>query len=247
MWSFARQQKYNFCPRAFYFRYKTSPEEFPEQISTEIHQFRQLAVLQSSATFFTINLAKEVFYSRIESDHQLKKLIRREGRKLGLSDEKLNITFENLTKFINSEFYLATNPGLVNHIPLDDTPIITIGDVEVTGGVHLCWTDHHGKFNSVRISPKGADVNTAFAALYPLKKYQVIPENINVGALSSRNWLCNWTGIDWHEVSEMQDQVLSFKESEGFSDYPATKKISHCELCDFSEICYKHSSELDLI
>jgi len=247
MWSFARQQKYNFCPRAFYFRYQKIQEGFSEDLSTDILQFRSQAIRQTSATFFTLNLAKEIFYRRVESDYELRKLVYREGKRLNLSDEKLTITFENLKKFTNSDFYQSTNPTLVNHIPLDENPIIEIGDKEVTGGVHLAWTDQSGKFFSVRISPKGADVNTAFAALYPIKKFQVIPENINVGALSTTNWLCTWKGIEWHEISDMQEQVLSFTDSEKFSEFHPTEKISHCELCDFSEICYRYSSELDLI
>ena len=246
MWSFARQQKYNFCPRAFYFRFKEIPDHFSEDLSSELSHFRHLSLLNTSSTFFTVNLAKELFYSRIESDYALKKLIHREGRKLSLTEEKLTITFENLKNFIASDFYQSTNPSLVNHVMIEEIPTINIGEQEVTGAVHVAWNDYKGKHFSVRMSPKGADVNTAFAALYPLKKFHVEAENINVGALSTVNWQCTWKSLDWHEISEMQDLALSFEEAGEFTNYPPTEKISHCEFCDFSEICYRYSSELDL-
>lgn len=216
-------------------------------MSADVFLYRQQAARQSSAAFFIVNLAKEIFYCRPESEFQIRRLVGREGRKLDLGEEKLSITFENLLNFVNSDFYQSTHPSLVNHISIDDTPQFNIGDRELTGGVHLAWTDRHGKFYSVRISPKGSEVSTAFAALYPLKKFQVIPENINVGALSTQNWQCTWTGLNWHEISEMQDAVLSFVDADDFSAYTATEKISHCEVCDFAQICYRHSSELDLM
>ena len=244
MFSLARMQKKDFCPRAFYFRYLDSRGLFSEEIESLIEQFRFEEIAEMQRYYLVANLAREFFYLRPESRNSLRKTILRECSKLGLRESEKEETLVSLEAFIESEFYLETNPSLVNHVEIEKHPVIHIGEQEVTGSVHLSWIEPQGKFNIVKISQK-SETDLSFPVLYAFKKYQVLPEKLNVAVLNPENWHCQWHPVDWHAVSILQDQALSFKLEEGFSKYPPTPHESRCQLCAYSQVCYEHSSELD--
>lgn len=244
MFSLARMQKKEFCPRAFYFRYLDSREFFSEEVESLLEQARLEEIAEMQRYYLVANLAREFFYLRPESRNSLRKTILRECSKLGLSESEKEETLVSLEAFIESEFYLETNPSLVNHVEVEKHPLIHIGDREVTGSVHLSWIEPQGKFNIVKISKKN-DTDLSFPVLYALKKFQVLPEKLNVAVLNPENWHCCWEPIDWHAVSILQDQALSFELEDGFNNYLPTSHESRCQLCAYSQICYEYSSELD--
>lgn len=248
MWSFARQQKYNFCPRAFYFRYKELDSlSLNQDIYSQVLEIRQEEFLEFSRRYLLRELAKEVFYLRPESLFEVRKLIFRKARNLEVADEELDKIVRSLELFFESEFYRETNPVLVNHVQVGDIPSFKIDDIEVIGSVHLAWITKQGQFHIVKVRTSSSNSNLSFSALYAIKKFQVTPEKLNIGILNTRDWFCSWEAVDWHLVSELQDKALSFTQSENFSEYPATEHISRCDICEYSQVCYRYSSELDSI
>lgn len=248
MWSFARQQKYNFCPRAFYFRYlELEKARLSPDLHSQILEVKYLSFEITSRRYLLAQLVKEAFYLRPQDFFTLKKSVFRNAKKLDLEDSEVDDLITSLNEFYESEFYRETSPVLVSHISIEEYPSIKIAEQDVMGVVHLAWTTEQGKFNILKISSSDRYSENSFAALYAMKKFQVNPEKLNVGFLSTVDWTCQWNSIDWHDVSELQDKALSFIDSEDLADYPPTEQISRCEICEFSQVCYSNSRELDLI
>ncbi|MCM8538812.1 MAG: hypothetical protein NE328_00905 [Lentisphaeraceae bacterium] len=200
---------------------------------------------ESSQRYLLRQLVKEVFYLRPESFFEVKKLVFRNAKKLDLSEVVVESLIGSLNCFYESEFYRETVPALVNHISIEEFPSFEIGEIDVMGSVHLAWITAQGQFHILKISSSIHHSDNSFAALYAMKKFQVVPEKLNVGFLSTDDWSCTWNPIDWHSVSELQDKALSFTDSDNFLDFPRTEQISRCDICEYSQVCYTHSSELD--
>lgn len=248
MWSYPRQQKFNFCPRAFYFRYQDLENaSLSSELHAQILDIRQENYTQSSRRYLLSELVKEAFYLRPQSFFELKKSIFRHAKRLDLGESEIEVLVSSLNDFYESDFYQETNPVLINHISIEEFPSIQIGDVDVLGAVHLAWTSEQGKFNILKILSSDRYSQNSFVALYAMKKFQVSPEKLNAGFLHTSDWSCQWSSIDWHDVSELQDKALSFIDSENLSDYQPTEKISRCDICEFGHVCYSNSRELESI
>lgn len=246
MWSYARQRKYNFCPRAFYFLYQDLPKDIlSPEIENQIIDLRRSYFLHFSRKYLLAQLVKDVFYLRPETLFDLKKHVFRNVKKFDLNDSEIENLLDSLSEFFESKFYCETSPALVSHVEIEESPSIAISDVQVLGSVHLAWISELGKFNILKISKSEKYLENTFPALYAMKKFQVSPEKLNAGCLNPVDWTCHWNSINWHDVSELQERALSFIDSESFSDYPATEQISRCDICEFSELCYSNSRELD--
>ena len=246
MFSLARQQKYDFCPRAFYFRYKPLENAVPNGVIELVEDINLNESDKQSSNFVLHEMIKQVFYSEDIDLYHAKKLIYRNAKKHSLVKQKVDSLISQIESFFNSEFFIQTRPFLVSHIPIEEFPTINIGEVEVMGQVHLAWLEASGKMNVLRVS-QDKEADTSFPTLYALKKYQVVPENLNIGVFNPKNWQVYWSPINWHSISKLQDKALNFIDSTEFYEHPPSKNLSHCELCEYGEVCYKYSSELDLV
>ncbi len=244
MFSLARSQKFEFCPRAFYFRYFDSKDSWSDDLKLIVEANRLKEMSEMSRHFLIANLAKDFFYHRPKTPYEQRRIIYQECHKFNFPQEKFEALSEQLYTFTQSPFYYETSPALVTHLEIDAQPVISIGEQEVTGAVHLAWVETFGRLNIVKIS-KNQTTDLSFPILYAMKKFHVAIEKLNVGILDPTTWQCSWEAINWHALSEFQDQALSFKIGKTWEEFPPTAEISRCQICSYSEACENYENELN--
>ena len=218
-WSFARQQKYDFCRRAFYFKYisKSTAENFSQ--AYESYQLKSFA-------FNTL------FYDRSLSLSSFTPQFYKESCKYNLPSESVEQIRNETTVFLQSEFYLTTSPALVFHNQPPAYNTASIEDVDILGSIDFVWTEKNGSVNIVTISERSIH----FAMLYGLRKLGVSPDRLNTGTLK-QNFNIVWYDIDWNRIQEIQDQALSFNFSNDINDFPLTDYKNNCHSCHYYNEC----------
>ena len=226
-WSSARQRKYDYCSRAFYYHYLTN---------TPRQDFYNPAWALKS---LKIHSLKQLFYDRSLSVSTLNKEIYREAFKQGISQNDIEALIADLQSFRDSQFFLETSTALVHHHQTREVESFQVNDIEVQGQVHFVWIESNSKVNIVNFSKEV----TPFQILFGLKKLNIDTQKLNIGTLNNDHSV-SWGNIDWYEIQEFQDKVLSFNYSEEVDKFPLTREIAKCSLCDFEDHCSQQSSLL---
>jgi hypothetical protein len=241
-WSFARQRKYDFCRRAFYFHYISPDPELSNSLKDEIvvgHREHSSPFLYRNFTTFCL---RTLFYDRTSNNLEINQMLFREGYKAGLDREEIIEAEIFSSKFKDSQFYRETGTELVHHQQTMEVESVLFGDVLIQGVAHFIWINHSGRVHIVNYQKRQS---SAFQVLFALKKFGVDPDKLDIGFLSE-DFQVKWIEVDWNEVQDAQEKALSFPKTECLDDFQATNDKSHCEICSYNKVCDRYSSELAL-
>ena len=236
-WSKAREQKYKFCPRAFYWHYHVG-ENHP------LHALIQLSKFQDSEhlEFFSVQraLLRTLFYDREINFPTMRNILARESVKHQLSNEQKWLTKIRVDTFLKSAFFIKSNPHIVHLLEIEKITSVMCADIEILGNIDFAWTQSSGTVNMVRfVNCPDKESDLSFLLYYALKKLHVEVHHLNLGLLfwSDNKWHCQWREINWLALEDMQNAVLSFNYSHYQNAFPPTSELSHCELCVFRHFC----------
>ena len=248
IYSLARQRKFDFCRRAFYFQYELSEiSPWRSDLVKWILDLRFQKEAHLAIYSLLVKGLRKAFYEHGLSHRKILRDLYAQALSMGVSEREFRELGDRLRSFTESEFYQKTAEYRVNYVPTDEVESVFIGDVELLGKVDFAWFESCGTLHLVNYGSRG-ERDLSFAVHYALKKHHVTPAHLNIGTLYEREgqWQVNWQEIDWGAFEELQEAALSFELPSGVEGFSLTEDGTRCQNCRFQRVCDEFSADLEV-
>ncbi|MCM8533786.1 MAG: hypothetical protein NE330_21665 [Lentisphaeraceae bacterium] len=245
--SSARLQKYDFCERAFFFRYQISEFDTDDKIFEHIQEINSNTPTNLTKFNLKRELIRSYFYNRDPKTHERKRDLAERGLFRDLELKTVETLSSEAEIFQESETFKTTEACFVKHIITEEVEAFSLEGYKVLGNIDLAWYDRSG-VNLVCLNSKQDQADKLnFMLCFALRELKATPDKINLGLLnfSNNEWFTRWQSINWDGYQTYLDRILSFTPKTELHLCNASKDSIKCNSCEYLNICERFSDRLD--
>jgi len=245
LWSLARWQLYEFCPRAYFFRYFMSSRGWksdPSTLSASLKKLRKpLSRKERINEIIGDLLAEELINPPVNIGRCRTEAVKRWYRRNG-DDEGVEDLLARLDALFDSEFFLQLSAADGTFEDRGHFVSYELAGIKVLIRLELLWYEN-SRLNIVCFSGSDNRLQAASLRFYALKSAGIDTDRVNSGFLSYDNgeWICRWVGADLEEMMIFQERLLSFPFTVPPEELAHCQDSSKCLNCVYSAECDRPS------
>lgn len=245
--SSARLQKYDFCERAFFFRYQLSEFEIDPEISEQIQQINSSTPANLASFQLKREYIRSYFYNREFKTHERKRDLAERGYFKDLDLKTVDTISREAEIFQENDVFKTTETCFVKHVATEEIESFSLEEHKVLGNIDIAWYDRSGVNIICLNSKQNQEDKLNFMLCFALRELKATPDKINLGLLSfSHNeWFTTWQPINWDSYQTYVDRILCFSPKTELQQCSASQDLIKCNSCEYLSICESFSDRLD--